>query len=83
MHTVKDVDPEMLQSMEPTLTVLLAMVKPLPRNVGSQLIHGDLTGNLLFDENNASLAGIIDLTMYWRPVAYAEAIMVLQDCMGV
>jgi uncharacterized protein (TIGR02569 family) len=43
-------------------------------DLGSQVIHGDLTENVLF----ADLAppAIIDVTPYWRPAGYAEAIVV-------
>lgn len=76
LKDVKNVDSKILQYMSPILETLKAMVKPLPPELGSQLIHSDLTGNILFDEENRSPPGIIDLTMYWRPSAYAEAIIV-------
>jgi uncharacterized protein (TIGR02569 family) len=37
------------------------------------LIHGDLTGNVLFD--SALPPAVIDLTLYWRPVNYSVAII--------
>jgi uncharacterized protein (TIGR02569 family) len=42
----------------------------LPR----QLVHGDLTGNVLFADGLAP--AIIDLAPYWRPPGYASAIVV-------
>lgn len=39
----------------------------------SQLIHGDLTGNVLFADGMAP--AVIDLAPYWRPAAYATAIV--------
>ena len=39
-----------------------------------QLIHGDLTGNILFDD--ALAPAVIDLSLYWRPPAFASAIVV-------
>jgi uncharacterized protein (TIGR02569 family) len=39
-----------------------------------QLVHGDLTGNVLFAEGLPP--AIIDLAPYWRPPAYASAIVV-------
>jgi uncharacterized protein (TIGR02569 family) len=45
-----------------------------PVHAGSQLIHGDLTGNILFD--GVEPPAIIDLSLYWRPVGYATAIVV-------
>jgi uncharacterized protein (TIGR02569 family) len=46
----------------------------LPVGARSQLIHGDLTGNLLFAD--ALPPAVIDLSMYWRPTAFATAIVV-------
>lgn len=40
----------------------------------SQLMHGDLTGNVLFHPNFPP--AIIDLSLYWRPPAYGSAIVV-------
>src|SRR6185436_2377924 len=40
----------------------------------SGLIHGDLAGNVLFDERLPS--AVIDFSPYWRPTAYASAIVV-------
>jgi uncharacterized protein (TIGR02569 family) len=45
-----------------------------PISAPSQLIHGDLTGNVLFDDRLAP--AIIDLSPYWRPAGYASAIVV-------
>jgi uncharacterized protein (TIGR02569 family) len=39
-----------------------------------QLVHGDLTGNVLFAEGLAP--GIIDFSPYWRPPSYASAVVV-------
>jgi uncharacterized protein (TIGR02569 family) len=57
-------------------------VKHLPRlaealrpvEAASQLIHGDLTGNVLFADRLAP--AIIDFSPYWRPTAFASAIVV-------
>jgi uncharacterized protein (TIGR02569 family) len=40
----------------------------------SQLIHGDLGGNVLFADGLPP--GIIDLSLYWRPAPFASAIVV-------
>jgi uncharacterized protein (TIGR02569 family) len=45
-----------------------------PVSAPSQLIHGDLTGNVLFDARLPP--AIIDLSPYWRPTAYASAIVI-------
>ncbi len=54
------------------LDVLMAASRPL--SAPSQLIHGDLTGNVLFHDHLPP--AIIDLSPYWRPVGYASAIVV-------
>ena len=51
---------------------LLSLRRPV--DLASQLIHGDLTGNVLFAEGQPP--AVIDPTMYWRPAAYASAIVV-------
>ena len=40
----------------------------------SQVIHGDLTGNVLFADPLPP--AVIDLAVYWRPAAYARAVVV-------
>lgn len=40
----------------------------------SQLIHGDLTGNVLFADPLPPV--VIDFAAYWRPTAYARAVVV-------
>jgi uncharacterized protein (TIGR02569 family) len=40
----------------------------------SQLVHGDLTGNVLIDD--ALPPAVIDVSLYWRPPAFASAIVV-------
>ncbi|MET4224725.1 TIGR02569 family protein [Oerskovia enterophila] len=39
----------------------------------STIVHGDLTGNVLFDDDRPP--AVIDLTLYWRPVRYSVAIV--------
>ncbi len=51
---------------------LAAATRPL--TAASQLIHGDLGGNVLFHHHLPP--AIIDLSAYWRPVAFASAIVV-------
>ena len=63
-------------------TAGFARVKHLPRLVGalrvldapSQLIYGDLTGNVLFAAGLPP--AIIDVSPYWRPAPFASAIVV-------
>jgi uncharacterized protein (TIGR02569 family) len=51
-----------------------------PVDAPSQLIHGDLTGNVLFADPLPP--AIIDLALYWRPVEYASAIVVADALSG-
>ena len=54
------------------LTQLLSGLKPI--SAQSQVIHGDLTGNVLFDD--LLPPAVIDLAPYWRPPTFASAIVV-------
>lgn len=51
---------------------LVAALRPL--EAPSQLIHGDLTGNVLFADDLPP--AIIDFSPYWRPTPFAAAIVV-------
>jgi uncharacterized protein (TIGR02569 family) len=51
---------------------LASAVRPL--SAPRQLIHGDLSGNVLFHDQLPP--AIIDVSPYWRPAAYALAIVV-------
>ncbi|RMJ19344.1 hypothetical protein CDV36_000967 [Fusarium kuroshium] len=74
---VADVNADILSLVNPVLRQRLRLQKELPSDIGSQLIHGDLTGNVLFDDNDLTAPpGIIDITPYWRPAVFAEAIVV-------
>jgi uncharacterized protein (TIGR02569 family) len=55
----------------PHISRLLGALRPVAAR--SQLVHGDLTGNVLFHER-ASPA-VIDLSLYWRPASYGSAIV--------
>ncbi len=44
-------------------------------DLSAQLIHGDVTGNVLFHDD--LLPTVIDLSVYWRPAAYARAVAVI------
>jgi uncharacterized protein (TIGR02569 family) len=54
------------------LARLAAALEPIA--APSQLIHGDLTGNVLFDDELPPT--LIDFSPFWRPTAYASAIVV-------
>jgi uncharacterized protein (TIGR02569 family) len=47
----------------------------IPDDSPSQVIHGDLTGNVLFAPGLAP--GVIDFTPYWRPQRFSLAIVVV------
>ncbi len=57
---------------DPWLDRLLDLRRPV--SLPSQLIHGDLTDNVLFAHDLAP--AIIDPTPYWRPAGFASAIVV-------
>lgn len=63
--------------IEPYLLRLNTLKRTVPE-ASFQLVHGDLAGNLLFEEGQHP--AILDFSFYWRPVEYAEA-MVLADGM--
>ena len=51
---------------------LAAALRPV--GAPSQLVHGDLTGNVLFHPTLPP--AVIDFAPYWRPVAFASAVVV-------
>jgi uncharacterized protein (TIGR02569 family) len=57
--------------LESTLKRLLSIKRDM--NIPFQLIHGDMTGNILFAESLPP--AIIDMSPYWRPAEYANAII--------
>jgi uncharacterized protein (TIGR02569 family) len=56
----------------PHVARLAALRRPVEAR--SQLIHGDLTGNVLFADGLSP--AVIDLSLHWRPTAFATAIVV-------
>jgi uncharacterized protein (TIGR02569 family) len=58
--------------MAPLLSRLRAARRPVS-GLSSQLVHGDLGGNVLFADGLRP--AVIDLSLYWRPTGYAEAIV--------
>jgi uncharacterized protein (TIGR02569 family) len=77
---VGKVNKEIFAVIEPTLNQMEQLKRPIPDDTPVQIIHGDLTGNMLFDDSADATSylppGIIDMTVYWRPADYAEAIIV-------
>ncbi|MDQ8705597.1 TIGR02569 family protein [Streptomyces sp. LHD-70] len=52
---------------------LLAARTPLPEGA-SQVVHGDLLGNVLFADADGLPPAIIDWPAYWRPPGWASAV---------
>jgi uncharacterized protein (TIGR02569 family) len=46
-----------------------------PLDLPAQIVHGDLTGNVLFA--GSAPPAVIDMTFYWRPPSWATAIVVV------
>lgn len=76
LQDVANVSEEVYGWFHAELERLQSLKEPLPTDISQQLIHGDLTGNVLFDDSPGSLPGIIDMTFYWRPKLWAEAIII-------
>jgi uncharacterized protein (TIGR02569 family) len=62
---------EPLPDVRPLMDRLTAVRRPV--SADCQLVHGDLSGNVLFADGLAP--AIIDFSPYWRPAAYADAII--------
>ncbi len=59
----------------PEFAALARRLQGAPEPSGRpQIVHGDLTNNVLFAAGLAP--GVIDISPYWRPPAYAEGIVV-------
>jgi len=52
---------------------LAAALRPIDETA-SQLVHGDLTGNVLFADDLPP--AVIDFSPYWRPTGFASAVVV-------
>jgi uncharacterized protein (TIGR02569 family) len=57
----------------PHLAPLLGALRPVDEP--SQLVHGDLSGNVLFSDGAAPL--VLDFSPYWRPPGFAAAVVVV------
>ena len=62
---------EPLPDVRPLMDRLMAVRRPV--SADCQLVHGDLSGNVLFADGLAP--AIIDFSPYWGPAAYADAII--------
>ena len=47
----------------------------LPEDSPGQVVHGDLSGNVLFAPG--MVPGVIDFTPYWRPAVFSQAVVVV------
>jgi uncharacterized protein (TIGR02569 family) len=65
-------DPAMLLTESRNLQRLLEHLRPIAAI--NQVIHGDLTGNVLFHPHLPP--AILDIVPYWRPTGFAAAIVV-------
>lgn len=63
------------QRLNKVMNRLERLVNPI--SLTKQLIHGDMTGNILFHESLDP--GIIDLSPYWRPAEFATAVIVVDS----
>ena len=59
------------------LSMLAPFLENTPSALPSQRVHADLTGNVVFSPSLAP--GIIDPTLYWRPIAFAEAVVLIDQ----
>lgn len=59
--------------LAPALNKLREALTPI--DVPSQLIHGDMPGNMLFHDK--LVPAIIDFSFYWRPAEFATAIILV------
>ncbi|MFE6667505.1 aminoglycoside phosphotransferase [Streptomyces sp. NPDC057697] len=66
-------DIEVVDDLAAPFAALLALRRPVEQSA-AQLIHGDLTGNVLFAPDEAP--AVIDFSPYWRPPVFAEAVVV-------
>lgn len=64
-----DYDAETMAVLAP----ILAEAAALPPPDAAQIVHADLSGNYVFADGLAP--GIIDVTPYWRPPSFAEAVV--------
>ncbi|WP_274558125.1 aminoglycoside phosphotransferase [Streptomyces spiramyceticus] len=64
---------DVIDDLATPFSTLLELRRPVKQDA-AQLIHGDLTGNVLFAVDQAPV--VIDFSPYWRPPVFAEAIVV-------
>ncbi|MFD3655014.1 aminoglycoside phosphotransferase [Streptomyces sp. NPDC058620] len=64
---------DVIEDLTAPYSTLLELRRPVEQDA-TQLIHGDLTGNVLFAADDEP--AVIDFSPYWRPPVFAEAIVV-------
>ncbi|MDI5966634.1 phosphotransferase [Streptantibioticus silvisoli] len=64
---------EVVAGLAEPFAALRALRRPVEQP--AQLVHGDLTGNVLFAAGRAP--AVIDFSPYWRPAILAEAVVVV------
>jgi uncharacterized protein (TIGR02569 family) len=67
-----EVQVNVVDDLADPLAALLDLRRPVQQT--GQVIHGDLTGNVLFAPGEPP--AVIDFSPYWRPTLFAEAIVV-------
>jgi uncharacterized protein (TIGR02569 family) len=66
-------DVDVIEPLAGAYAALRKLRRPVGRG-GAQLVHGDLTGNVLFAAGKEP--AVIDFSPYWRPPLFAEAVVV-------
>ncbi|MCZ4095272.1 MULTISPECIES: phosphotransferase [Streptomyces] len=66
-------DIDVIDDLSAAYSTLLELRRPVQQEA-AQLIHGDLTGNVLFAADDVPV--VIDFSPYWRPPVFAEAIVI-------
>ncbi|MDG9702564.1 aminoglycoside phosphotransferase [Streptomyces sp. DH37] len=66
-------DVDVIEDLAAPFSALLELRRPVKQDA-AQLIHGDLTGNVLFAADE--VPAVIDFSPYWRPPLFAEAVVV-------
>ncbi|AGJ57821.1 hypothetical protein F750_5392 [Streptomyces sp. PAMC 26508] len=66
-------DIDVIDDLAAPFSTLRELRRPVTQDT-AQLVHGDLTGNVLFAPDH--LPAVIDFSPYWRPPVFAEAIVV-------
>ncbi|WP_447035879.1 aminoglycoside phosphotransferase [Streptomyces sp. DSM 118878] len=66
-------DIDVIEDLSAPFLALLELRRRVKQDA-AQLVHGDLTGNVLFTADEVPV--VIDFSPYWRPPVFAEAIVV-------